>query len=172
MRKFICAAALLALAAAMPAAAATSASTSAWDKEWLKTSIAGDRFEIMGGKLALQKSSNPAVHTLAQRLITDHSKSLADSIRLAHAIGVQPPKDPEPSMLWELKMVSALSGRSFDHWYSNLEVYDHSQDISEAKSEAGEGTNTAVRKEAQKELPVLRMHLGLSRHALAASNSA
>src|SRR5204863_6110508 len=51
-------------------------------------------------------------------------------------IGVQPPKDPEPSMLWQLKMVSALSGRGFGHWYSSLEVYDHSQDISEAKSKA------------------------------------
>lgn len=99
------------------------------------------------------------------------SKSLAESLRLAHAIGVQPPKDPAPSMLWELKMVSALSGRSFDHWYSNLEVYDHSQDISEAKSEAGEGTNTQVRKAAQKENPKLRLHLRLARQALGASGA-
>jgi putative membrane protein len=161
--------AVVALAAALPTAAATP--TSAWDKQWLKTSIAGDRFEIMGGRLALQKSSNPAVRKLAQRLITDHSKSLADGVKLAHAIGVQPPKDPEPSMLWELKMVTVLSGRSFDYWYSNLEVYDHSQDISEATAEAGEGTNQQLRKEAQKELPMLRMHLSLSRHALLSSNA-
>jgi hypothetical protein len=50
------------------------------------------------------------VHRLAQRLVSDHSKSLADSIRLAHAIGVEPPKDPTLSMLWELKIVSGLSG--------------------------------------------------------------
>jgi predicted outer membrane protein len=169
MRILLVAATVLSAIAAIPASAA--GPTSAWDKEWLKTSIAGDRFEIMGGKLALQKSSNPAVDRLAHRLVSDHSKSLQESIALAHRIGVQPPKDPQPSMLWELKMVSALSGRNFDYWYSNLEVYDHSQDINEAKSEAGEGTNQQVRSSAQKELPMLRLHLSLAKHALLASNA-
>jgi putative membrane protein len=123
----------------------------------------------MGAKLALQKSNNRAVDTLARRLITDHGKSLAESIRLAHTVGVQPPKGPTPSMLWEYKMVSALSGTSFDHWYSNLEVYDHSQDIAEAKADASEGTNTTIRHEAQNELPTLRVHLGVARHAFLAS---
>ena len=41
------------------------------DVYWLRSSIQGDVFEIRGGQLALQKSSNTAVRTLAQRLITD-----------------------------------------------------------------------------------------------------
>ena len=169
MRRLIVIAAAFAAAAAVPAAAA--APTSAWDKQWLKTSIAGDRFEIMGGKLALQKSDNSAVRKLAQRLITDHNKSLKEAIALAHAVGIQPPKDPAPSMLWSLKMVNALSGQSFDYWYSNLEVYDHSQDISEAKTESGQGTNPRVRKQAQKEVPVLQLHLHLARQALNSANA-
>ena len=52
-------AAFLAVAAAAGTAGAAGAPTSAWDKQWLKTSLAGDRFEIAGGKLALARSHNP-----------------------------------------------------------------------------------------------------------------
>lgn len=170
MKRALLVALAAAAAAAIPAQAA--APTSAWDKEWLKTSLSGNRFEITGGRLALQKSSNTAVRALAQRLIADHTKSLNDGAKLAGTIGVKVPKGPTPSMVWELKMVSQLSGRSFDTWYSNLEVYDHSQDISEAKSEASEGTNPEVRKDAQKELPTLTMHLSLARRALSSAGGA
>jgi putative membrane protein len=165
-------AALLALiVAGSCSASATSASypTSAWDKEWLKTSISGDRFEIMGGKLALKKSKSLAVWGLAQRLVQDHTKSLNESLALARRLGVKAPKDPTPSMQWEIMMVSQLNGQSFDYNYSKLELYDHSQDIEEAKSEASDGTNKLVRQLAEKELPTLRAHLSLSKRAYHAS---
>ena len=98
--------------------------------------------------------------------MADHSKSLKEGASLAASIGVKVPKDPEPSMVWELKMVSALPAGSFEHWYSSLEVYDHSQDIAEGKAEVSEGTNPNVRHEAAKELPTLRVHLRLAKRAL------
>jgi putative membrane protein len=79
------------------------------------------------------------------------------------------PKDPSPSEQWELKMVGALAGRSFRHWYASLEVYDHRQDIEEATSEAQDGSSPAVRKEARAELPMLRKHLKLAQRALTAN---
>src|SRR5206468_2135848 len=57
------------------------------DAYWLRTSIQGDVFEIRGGQLALQKSNNTAVRTLAQRLISDHTKSLQDALDLAKKYG-------------------------------------------------------------------------------------
>ena len=39
---------------------------SAWDKEWLMTSIEGDRFEIIGGQRA-QKSGNAQIRALGAR---------------------------------------------------------------------------------------------------------
>src|SRR4051794_10487986 len=58
------------------------------DVEWLKTSIQGDVFEIRGGRLALSKSSNAAVKTLGQRLVTDHTQSLAEALQLAKKYGI------------------------------------------------------------------------------------
>src|SRR5581483_8212822 len=100
---------------------------------------------------------------------SDHTKSLKEAVALAHKIGIKAPKDPTPSMQWELMMVSQLNGASFDYNYSKLELYDHSQDIEESKAEARDGTNTLVRALAQKELPMLTMHLKLSRQAYNAS---
>jgi putative membrane protein len=75
-------------------------------------------------------------------------------------------------MEWELGIVGTLSGGPYDHWYSDLEVKDHTQDISEASDEVSKGANAAIRQSARKELPTLRTHLKLSRAALKASPSA
>src|SRR5213082_3268733 len=72
------------------------------DENWLQTSISGDRFEIAGGKIALARSQNAAVTTLARRLIKDHAKSLHDAIALAQRWGTKPPPAATPSMQWEL----------------------------------------------------------------------
>src|SRR4051794_29166371 len=70
---------------ALPASAATKAS--GLDREWLKTSIEGDHFEIASGNLALQQSQDPQVRQLAQTLVTDHTRSLDSATKLAKSVG-------------------------------------------------------------------------------------
>jgi putative membrane protein len=140
---------------------------SAWDKEWLMTSIEGDRFEIIGGKRA-QKSDNAQIRALGARLVSDHSKSLSDAIKLAHKFGIEVPKAPSPSEQWELKTVSRFTGSAFDKSYADLEVFDHIQDIQESQDEVDMGTNRQIRKDAKTEIPMLKEHLKLSKAALAA----
>ena len=170
----VCACLAAVAIAAVPAASAkSSASTSkkfsAADEQYLKTSIQGDLFEIIGGKWAQHHTKNAAVLRLANRLVTDHTKSLKDAADLAHSLGIDVPKSPTPSEVWELKMVRALHGRAYNHWYSSLEVYDHIQDIQEASDEVNDGTNKQIRGDAVTELPTLRIHLRLARKALAAN---
>jgi putative membrane protein len=177
MKRFLtvlCACLLAAALAAVPAAGAKSSGSkskvSAADEQYLQTSISGDRFEIIGGKLAERKSHNPAVLKLARTLVSDHCKSLSDAIELAHELKIDVPSSPLPSMIWELKAVSTFKGKAFDRRYSSLEVYDHIQDIDETGTEVSGGTNSKVRDDARTELPMLREHLKLSRAALAASS--
>jgi putative membrane protein len=170
----VCACLAVAAIMAVPAAGAkssgSSSKVSAADEQYLQTSISGDRFEIMGGKLAEKKSHNPAVLKLAKRLVDDHSKSLSDAVKLAHSLKIDVPSSPTPSMIWELKVVATFKGKAFDRWYSSLEVYDHIQDIDETGTEVANGTNSQVRDDAKTELPILREHLKLARQALAASS--
>jgi putative membrane protein len=141
---------------------------SAWDEEWLKTSIEGDRFEIQGGTLAQQKAQTDQVRTLGAVLVRDHTKSLAQATRVAERLGVDVPDEPSPSQQWELGAVAAFSGRDFNRWYADLEVQDHTQDIQEAQDEVDMGCNHTVRHLAKDELPTLQKHLELAQAALAA----
>jgi putative membrane protein len=149
--------------------AAQAAHVSAWDQQWLKTSIEGDRFEIAGGLLAQQKGASPTVRALGARLVKDHTKSLKDASKVARRLGMSVPSKPTPSMQWELQIVGTLSGSQFDHWYSELEIEDHKQDISESSDEVKEGSNPQIRKLAVEDLPMLKEHLKLSMHALSVS---
>src|SRR3954462_1206087 len=70
---------------------------SAWDKEWLMTSIEGDRFEIIGGQLAQSKGQADVIKSLGARLVADHSKSLEDAVKAAKHFGIEVPDSPSPS---------------------------------------------------------------------------
>jgi putative membrane protein len=137
------------------------------DVVWLQTSMQGDVFEIKGGQLALSKSSNAAVRTLAQRLVTDHTQSLHEAQSLAHKYGIEVKTDPTPTQQWQLEELGELSGGAFDHDYAELEVLDHQQDIEEAMNEVKMGCNREIREDAAKEIPTLEQHLQLSKQALA-----
>jgi predicted outer membrane protein len=176
MKRFLpllCACLATAAVLAVPSAGAkgskSSSKVSAADEQYLQTSISGDRFEIIGGKWAQHHTKNAAVLRMANRLVSDHSKSLSDAIKLAHSLKIDVPNSPTPSEVWELKMVASLHGKAYNHWYSSLEVYDHLQDISESTDEVDNGTNSQIRDDARTELPMLRLHLKLAREALAAN---
>lgn len=169
----VCACLAIIAIASVPVAGAkphaSSSKVSAADEQYLQTSISGDRFEIIGGKLAEKKSKNAAVLKAASTIVSDHTKSLSDAIKLAHELKIDVPSSPLPSQIWELKVVAAAKGKAFNVLYSSLEVYDHLQDIDETGTEVSTGTNSKVRDDARTELPMLRKHLRLARAALAAS---
>jgi putative membrane protein len=152
------------------AAAATSVPPQ--DEMWLQTSISGDRFEIAGGHIALARSSNPQVRALARRLIADHSKSLGDAVALAKKYGVGVPPAATPSMQWELNRLKNMPKSWFDVQYSSLEVKDHNQDIEETGFEARNGEQWEIRADAKHELPMLNMHLKLSKATLTQAEAA
>src|SRR4051794_8248274 len=93
------AAILIALLTAGPASAAR---LSSLDEHYLKSSAQGDIFEITGAKIALRKSHNRAVRKLASTLLSDHSKSLKETIAMASPLGVKLPSSAQPPQIWEL----------------------------------------------------------------------
>jgi predicted outer membrane protein len=150
--------------AATPAMASAK-SYSPMDEQALTSSIQGDRFEIAAGRLAESRGSVPIVRRLGARLAKDHTKSLKESVKLARSLGISVPKRPTPSERWEIAVISYNRDGAFDRLYTTLEVQDHRQDITEAKDEVDGGCNRDVVADARKELPVLRIHLKLSKRA-------
>jgi putative membrane protein len=149
-----------------PAAAHAASPYSPLDEQSLRTSIQGDRFEIAGGKIGEANAVTPAVRALAVRLVRDHTKSLREAIAVAHRLGIDVPKAPSTTEEWELKTIAPMSGDPFDAAYAYLEIQDHKQDIEDTNMELEHGLNPSVRALARTDVPVLRTHLRLSKHAL------
>jgi len=142
------------------------ARASALDRHYLQAAIEGDRFEIAGGKIALQHASSEKVKELANKLIADHTDSLKDAVELAQRYRIEVPKDPSPTQQWELETISGFNGAAFDKSYAKLEVADHVQDIKEAAEEVHYGSAWRIRKAAYEEIPVLKGHLDQARNVL------
>jgi Domain of unknown function (DUF4142) len=113
----------------------------------------------------LEPTTGSPPRTPGKTLVSDHAQSLEDSVKLAHKLGIAVPVTPTPSEVWELKVVAAAKGTTFNRLYSALEVYDHVQDIQETTDEMSDGTNSQIRGDARTEL--LKMHLALARAAAA-----
>src|SRR4051794_38627317 len=158
----VCATVLATGGLATAAGPASARATSAQDKTWLSTSMQGDRFEILGGKLAMTHSTNARVQNLGHRLMIDHSAALKRSAAAAHSRDVDVPREPSPSEQWELDMLAQLQGAAFDRAYTSLEVKDHEQDISEATDESKTGSDRNVVHLARKAIGMYHRHLHLS----------
>jgi putative membrane protein len=170
MKNLVLAAAVAAALAASVAGAA-SASAPPLDEQWLRTAISGDRFEIAGGRIALQRSRDPNVRALAQQVMKDHAKSLQEMASVARRWGIGVPPAATPTMQWQLHNLRFLPQTRFDAEYASLEVKDHHQDIEETAMEAREGRVYEIRQLAWKTLPVLNMHLKLSKRTVDAVNA-
>jgi putative membrane protein len=156
-------AAAVAVAVLAPAAASAAPpppGVSSQDQNYLMTAAAGDAFEIQGGKIALERSTDPKLRSYARMLIRDHRKSLHETLVMAQRLGVKSVDGrPTKSQSWELKSVARLGGGEFHRWYLLLESHDHKDDIAEARYERDNGTNSEVRESAREELPTLFKHL-------------
>jgi putative membrane protein len=152
-----------------PAAAHAATAYSPLDEQILRTSIQGDRFEIIGGGIAQAHAGSVQVKQLGARLVKDHTKSLREAVALAKRLGIPVPSTPSTTQEWQLQVVSGLSGHAFDVAYSRLEIQDHKQDIGDVHTELRGGFNAEIRALERKDLPTLRIHLHLSKLAWWAS---
>src|SRR3954462_3464339 len=105
---------LAAIAFATIGVAVAAADPPSQDENWLMTSIAGDRFEIAGGKIALRRATVEANRVLARRLIADHAKSLREGLDLARRWGINPPPSALPAQQWQLNRLKNIPRQNFD----------------------------------------------------------
>src|SRR3954447_1788626 len=163
---------LIAAAALLPAtalAAPPPPGVSGLDQQYLKTSAAGDTFEIKGGEIALKRATDSKLRGYARMLNRDHRKSLHQTLALAQRLGVKGvDAQTTKSQSWELRVASRMGGGEFHRWYLLLEAHDHKDDISDARDERDNGVNLQVRDSARQELPMLFKHLKVAERLLRA----
>jgi putative membrane protein len=139
-------------------------STSSAGRDFATQAAEANQGEIALAKLALQKTSNPAVRMFAQRMITDHSKA---ATQLASIASSQSITLPSSDMLMAQdqqtqQTLSGLSGHPFDVAYIKSQVADHEAAIALFQKESKDTSDAALMQFASTTLPTLQDHLKLA----------
>jgi len=144
------------------AAATATASESSPDTRFIDHAARGNEAEIELGKLAEQKAQSPGVKSLAQRLVTDHSKANRELAQLAQKEGVPVPSGADKEQKDLRAQLEKLNGAAFDRAFVDAEVKDHQKDITFYQNESNRLQDPQLRSFVQQTLPVLQEHLQMA----------
>lgn len=142
------------------AAGAPAAKLERADRSALVKMAEANMAEIATGKLALAKASNPEVKAYAQRMVDEHTKSLAEVQALAQAKGVELPKDLSVKHKAKSTMLEALSGDIFDRTYIKQSGRrDHRTTHEQLRESMDKIKDPDIKALAMKMRPIVEQHL-------------
>ncbi len=133
------------------------------DSKFMMAAATSDMNEIGLSQQALSKSTNEEVKKLAQMMIDDHTKSSEELKPIAASKGVTLPAEMDSKHKSAMEKMSAMSGMEFDMAYVKMMVKDHEKAVALHQKEANSGKDAEAKAFAAKTLPVVQMHLDMSR---------
>lgn len=120
-------------------------------------------FHVEAGKLAVQRGSSEGVKKFGQHEIDHHTQINDELMQLASKKGVMLPKKMSKREQETLDKLGKLSGPDFDKAYLQMEVRDHSKDLSAFQKEAKDGKDPDVKAWAAKTVAAIEEHLKMAR---------
>ena len=133
------------------------------DSKFMMMAATSDMNEIGLSQQALSKSTNEEVKKLAQMMIDDHTKSSEELKPIAASKGVVLPAEMDSKHKSAMEKMSSMSGVDFDMAYVKMMVKDHEKAVALYQKEADTGKDAEAKTFAAKTLPVVQMHLDMSR---------
>lgn len=132
----------------------------AFDREtFLKETAKSGMAELNMAQIGTQKAQDPELKTVAQKLVTDHSK-LNDQIKeLAQSKNVTLETEIDSKHQRKIDHLSSLSGSEFDKAFVTHMVQGHKKSIAKFKQAAANTEDTEISELAKKTLPTLKEHL-------------
>jgi putative membrane protein len=136
------------------------------DNEFMMTAAHSDQNEIQQSKMALAKGVTGMAKDMANKMITDHTKSTADLKQIAAKKGVTLPTDMDAEHKAMAPAMEKLSGKAFEQKYMTQMVADHQKTANTMAAHQQMTKDPAIQGFITKTLPVVESHLQM------ASNSA
>ena len=127
------------------------------DQKFLQDAAKGGMMEIRMGQMGLERGVSPAVKSLSQHLVNDHTAANKELAALANEKGAFLPGD-DAQMIASMPFATK-SGDDFDKGFALQAVEDHRKAIAEFENETRTGTDPDIKNWATKSLPTLRAHL-------------
>ncbi len=136
-------------------AAGAATKVSAKDNGFLVTASTANAREVEDGKIGQKAATNPEVKNIAARMVADHSKANKELIDLARRKAVSLNTSGVKAQ------ILMAPGPDFDRQLLTMLETEHKKGIADFEKEAKSGDDSDLRAYANRELPILREHLGM-----------
>jgi putative membrane protein len=124
------------------------------DRNFIEKAARTGMDEVLIAKVAAERTSNPDVRNLAEKIAADHANANQELIALASAKGVSlPAKDTSIADKWTKR-----NARSFDKDYLQQMTSDHKDVLDLFRKESTDGVDPDLVAFARKTLPILEQH--------------
>lgn len=133
------------------------------DQSFMTTAAADNRAELELGRLAVDKTANPALKSFGQMLIDDHGQATEELTALASRKEIALPTEPTAAQKATKERLSKLSGPAFDGAFAKEMVAGHQKAVQLFTQESKSGADADTRAWAAQTLPTLKEHLDKAR---------
>jgi putative membrane protein len=137
---------------------AGSASVPAADKKFAMMVAQTDLAEIQLGNMALQKSTDPKVKQVAQKLVDDHTKSSTALKEIAAKKGLTLPTETDAKHKALATKLEGESGADFDKHFLDANSKDHHKVVQAFQKESSNGKDPDIKQFAAQFLPAIQEH--------------
>ena len=132
------------------------------DSKFAVKAADGGMMEVELSKLALTKSQSPEVKKLAQMIVTDHTKTNEELMKLAGTKNISVPAAISTNRQEKLNDFMKKTGNDFDKDYTSYMVSDHKDDIDLYKKQAEKGKDPEIKAWAAGKVATLEQHLQMA----------
>jgi putative membrane protein len=115
--------------------------------------------EISAGAIAASKGGDDSVRMFGSMMVADHGNAQSSLDSIASSLNVTVPNTADSVHQAMAAQLQTLSGNTFDTAYINAQVKDHMATIAIFQQEISGGNNAQVKAYANKNLPIIQMHL-------------
>jgi putative membrane protein len=133
----------------------------AFDSEFMTKAASGGMLEVQLGQQIAQKATTPEAKQFAQQMVTDHTKGNNELKALAAQKNITLPTTLGEDQQKVYDDVLAEKGADLDKKYVSAMLTDHQEDIKEYQGAVTQSSDMDIKAYAQKNLPMLQMHLGM-----------
>jgi putative membrane protein len=133
----------------------------AFDSQFMTKAASGGLLEVQLGQQVAQKATTPEAKQFAQQMVTDHTKGNNELKALAAQKNITLPTTLGKDQQKVYDDVLAEKGADLDKKYVSAMLTDHQEDIKEYQGAVTQSSDMDVKAYAQKNLPMLQMHLGM-----------
>lgn len=141
-----------------------SASMTTTTRGFINAAAISDMYEVTAGKIALQRSTSPAVKEFAQKMVDAHTTTTdrLKSIIADKDIAVTPPAHVDTLHEGLLDDLRAAKSGDFDHRYISQQIAAHKAADMLFRGYAKDGDLGALKKFAAATDPDIKMHLDMA----------